>query len=436
MTPAARICAVQELYDMVLKTPKPTDQVVQNYFRGRKYIGAKDRKAIAELIYDVLRHYGRLNWWADRLDMRHTGRLVLIIWYCLKEKWPIQNMHELFSGQKHAMDALTEGEIELIHHLKENTFEPTDMPDHVRNECPEWAYGGLKKNFDEYLNDEMVAMQIGAPLDIRVNTLKENRDAVFKRLQQDGMDVALTPFSPYGLRVQGRPPFSMHPLYQHGMIEVQDEGSQLLALLCGVTPGEWVVDFCAGAGGKTMALAAQLQNKGRIYACDVDERRLENARKRLRRSNVHCVETKVMSDQNDPWVKKHAGIADCVMIDAPCSGVGTWRRNPFARWQNLGPSLAELVPLQADILRSASRLVKSGGRLIYATCSMLPEENYNQVAQFLEANPDFHPVPLSDMWQRSGLDVVQSLDLSSHQLQLTPHQHQTDGFFVAAMRRQ
>jgi 16S rRNA (cytosine967-C5)-methyltransferase len=435
MTPAARICAVQELYDMVLNTPKPTDQVVQTYFRGRKYIGAKDRRYIAEMIYDVLRHYARLNWWADRLDMRHTGRLALLIWYVLHENWPIQNMQELFSGQKHTMDELTIGEVDLIHHLQTHVFEPAEMPDHVRHECPEWAYSGLQQNFGTQVTNELQAMQVGAPLDIRVNTLKENRDSVYKRLQQDGMDVALTPFSPQGLRIQGRPAFSMHPLYQDGKIEVQDEGSQLLGLLCGVVSGEWVVDFCAGAGGKTMALAAQLQNKGRIYACDIDERRLENARKRLRRSGVHCVETKVLSDQNDPWVKKHKEMVDCVLIDAPCSGMGTWRRNPFSRWQNLGPSLSELVPLQASILDSAARLVKSGGRLIYATCSMLPQENQNQVAQFLAAHPEFTPIPLQELWQRSGLDTPMGLDLSTHQLQLTPQQHHTDGFYVAALRR-
>ncbi len=328
-----------------------------------------------------------------------------------------------FDGSGYGADPLMPEERQLVAHARGLK----NMPESVRLECPEWAYAGLKRAFPETFESEMQAMQCEAPLDLRVNTLKATREDVLKHLRGDGLEVVPTPYSPWGLRVQGRPPFSMHPLYQHGHMEVQDEGSQLLSLLCDVKPGEWVVDFCAGAGGKTMALAAMMQNKGRIWACDVEERRLDNARKRFRRSGIHCVETICLTDERDDWVRKHSEKADCVLIDAPCSGVGTWRRNPFARWQNLGPQLETLVPLQASILESASRLVKPGGRLVYATCSMLPEENIDQVHRFLAAHPDFKWMPLSS--------TAVPVPFKGEALQLTPHQHQTDGFFAACMAR-
>lgn len=429
MTPSARIAAVIEIYDTILSVAKPSDQVLQTYFRSRKFIGSKDRKYIAEMLYQLLRHYARLNWWAEELDVTNDGRGCVLLWLSLGEGKDGDEIEELFSGEGYGAAILRESEVKLLDELAQQTIDTRDMPEAVRAECPDWAFASLKENFSDDFNDEMFAMQFEASLDLRVNTLRATRDKVLERLLDDHMDVAKTPYAPNGLRVSGRPAFSMHPLYQQGHIEVQDEGSQILAMLCGVKPGEWVVDFCAGAGGKTMALAAEMQNKGRIWACDTETTRLENARKRLRRADIHCVETKVLNNENDEWVKKHQGKADCVLIDAPCSGVGTWRRNPFARWQNLGPSLEELVAVQERILRSAARLVKPGGRLIYATCSMLPEENALQVKKFMAANPEFKPAPLSRFWSQSQLELDASM------LQLTPFQHRTDGFFAAVMVR-
>ena len=210
---------------------------------------------------------------------------------------------------------------------------------------------------------------------------------------------------------------------------MQDEGSQLLALLLDAKRGEMVVDFCAGAGGKTLAIAAQMNNKGRVIACDVLANRLKRSTERFRRAGLHNIQTQPLTSEKDKWVKRHKGTFDRVLVDAPCSGTGTWRRNPDARWRTLGPGLENLLPLQASILASAARLVRPGGRLVYATCSMLPQENEDQVAAFVAANPAFRVVPLRE--------VAPQLNDSAHPdyLSLTPARHDTDGFFGAVMQR-
>lgn len=435
MTPGARISAIIKLYDMINDAKKPADQVLHTYFKQRKFVGSKDRKVIAETIYTILRHHARLTWWANEIGVENQGRPMMLLWLALGTSNDMDAINALFDGAGYGPDPLSLHEHDLVAALLKQDMMPSDMPEDIAMECPQWAYQSLKKCFGDNFRNEMQAMQEEAPLDMRVNTLKSDRPTVLTRLQQDGFGVTATPFSPLGLRVQGRPPFSMHPYYKQGWMEVQDEGSQLLALLCGAKPGEWVVDFCAGAGGKTLALAAQMQNKGRIWACDVEGYRLDNSRKRLRRAGIHCVETQLLDDEEDDWVRKHKDKADCVLIDAPCSGLGTWRRNPFVRWQNLGPNIKTLTGLQQSILQSASRLVKSGGRLLYATCSMLPEENQQQVDRFLQENPKFKAVPLHELWEGTGEPVPEGLDLSGSSLQLTPYQHETDGFFISAMKR-
>lgn len=429
MTPGARLSAVIELYDEILVAPKPADQVLFQYFRARKFIGSGDRRFVTETIYTLLRHYARLNWWAKKLGTKEDGRAITWLWLCLATQHDTNEIFDLFDGTGYGPESLSRFERDTIREINGSNLAHPEMPEWARLECPEWAYNSLKKVYGDNIATELEAMQEEAPLDMRINTLKSDRDTVLKQLRRDEFIVTPTHYSPIGVRVQGRPAFSMHPLYQKGAIEVQDEGSQLLSLLCGVKPGEWVVDFCAGAGGKTLALAAQMENKGRIWACDIEQNRLENSRKRLRRAGVHCVEMKLLDDEEDDWVRKHKGKADCVLIDAPCSGVGTWRRNPFMRWQSIGPSVKTLLPIQQNILRSASRLVKPGGRLVYATCSMMPEENQKQVDAFLEENKNFKPMILEKLGQ------VPELDLSGSSLQLTPGQHNTDGFFISVMQR-
>ncbi|MGH6929423.1 MAG: RsmB/NOP family class I SAM-dependent RNA methyltransferase, partial [Dongiaceae bacterium] len=237
---------------------------------------------------------------------------------------------------------------------------------------------------------------------------------------------------PLGLRVDGRPPLATLPSFNYGLGEVHDEGSQLAALLVDARPGLRVVDFCAGAGGKTLAMAAAMRNKGHIVACDVLRGRVDRAAVRLTRAGVHNVERRGLSTERDPWVKRHAQSFDRVLVDAPCSGVGTWRRNPDAKWRFGKDDLAAVIDLQHRILDSAARLVKPGGRLIYATCSLLPSENAGQVTAFLKDHPDFALRPIAEIWPET---VGGASPTTGETLQLTPATHETDGFFVAVLER-
>ena len=307
----------------------------------------------------------------------------------------------------------------------------------MRYEFPEWCEERLKRAFGERLEAEMAAALQPAATDIRVNTLRGTRSVAARALRDADIEAKPTPLSPWGLRVEGRPPLATLEAFTSGLIEIQDEGSQLVALMVDPRPGERIVDFCAGAGGKTLALAALMENKGKLVAMDVLKGRIERSATRIRRAGINNVERRDLSSERDPWVKRHAGGYDRVLIDAPCSGAGTWRRNPDAKWRLKPSDLAELVDLQRRILDSASRLVKPGGRLVYATCSLFQEENADQVGAFLEANPDFTLVPAPLAWaeatKRLGLDTAYPGD--GDMLVLTPGKHGTDGFFVAVMEK-
>jgi 16S rRNA (cytosine967-C5)-methyltransferase len=271
-----------------------------------------------------------------------------------------------------------------------------------------------------------------AATDIRVNALKADRAAALRALKAEKVEAQPTSLSPFGLRVAGRPPLASLEVFKSGAIEVQDEGSQLVALLTDARPGQRVVDFCAGAGGKTLALAAQMKNKGHIVACDVLEGRIMRASTRLRRAGVHNVERRALSSERDPWVKRHAAAFDRVLVDAPCSGSGTWRRNPDQKWRLMPSDLEELIVLQESILKSAARLVKQGGRLVYATCALLPGENEGQIRRFLETHDKFRIVPVAEVWKTViGGECPATGDF----LRLSPARHGTDGFFVAVLER-
>jgi 16S rRNA (cytosine967-C5)-methyltransferase len=304
----------------------------------------------------------------------------------------------------------------------------------VRNEYPDWITPLLQRRFGSRVEEEMRAAIGTASTDLRVNTLKATREAAIAALKREGVDAVPTALSPVGLRVEGRPPLATMQVFKDGLIEVQDEGSQLVALLADARPGLRVADFCAGAGGKTLAMAAQMQNKGKIVACDVLEGRIERAAVRFTRAGVHNVERKALSSERDQWVKRHAGTFDRVLIDAPCTGTGTWRRNPDAKWKLKPSDLEELTEVQRNILDSAWRLVKPGGRLVYATCSLLAEENEAQVDAFLAAHPDFKLVPVADVW-RAAVGEGDGDGMVGQTLSLTPAQHGTDGFFAAVLER-
>src|SRR5260370_20331926 len=306
------------------------------------------------------------------------------------------------------------------------------MPRAVANDLPAWLEPYLAKIYGKRLEEEMAALNQSAPLDLRVNLLKTDRDTARRALAEEQIEAEPTRWSPLGLRVKYRAPFAGTAAFKSGLVEVQDEGSQLAALLADARPGMRVVDFCAGAGGKTLALAAQMNNRGHLVACDVSASRLERATQRLRRAGASIVQRVPLSSHRDKWVKRHVGTFDRVFVDAPCTGIGTWRRNPDAKWRLQPKDVTELAALQADILASAQRLVKPGGRLIYVTCSLLAEENELQVERFLGTHADFKLVPIAQVWAET---VGTASPAEGGMLRLTTARHHTDGFFVAILER-
>jgi 16S rRNA (cytosine967-C5)-methyltransferase len=306
-----------------------------------------------------------------------------------------------------------------------------DLPLSIQAEFPEWIVDKLRAQYsDAEILELGRSMQQSAPLDLRVNTLLSARNEVLQALQAEGMDAQATPYSPIGIRLKYKPALNKHALFLSGKFEVQDEGSQLLGLLLAPKRNDMVVDFCAGAGGKTLQLGAMMNSQGRLYAWDISEKRLTNLKPRLKRSGLSNVQPQLIAHENDSKVKRLAGKIDRVLVDAPCSGLGTLRRNPDLKYRQSAQSVAELNVKQAAILASAARLLKQGGRLVYATCSLLHEENQAIVQAFLAAHPDFVLLPAGEVLKQQHVE----LSMGDY-LQLTPQEHNTDGFFAAVLER-
>ncbi|WP_137935074.1 RsmB/NOP family class I SAM-dependent RNA methyltransferase [Mesorhizobium comanense] len=431
MNLASRLQATLELLHEVDSVARPADAVVSAWFRARRHVGDADRGAILELLYALLRHHARLGWWLGRHGRADVARNRLLAWLTLGEGRTPEQIGRLFNGAKFAPAALTDQEHALLVKLQGGTIDHAGMPEEVRLECPLWAAGPLRRRFEGAFAGEMAALLKPAPLDLRVNPVKATREAMLGALRDLGLAAQASAMAPHGIRVDERPSLAGLPMLRSGEVEIQDEGSQLVAMLVDARPGERVVDFCAGAGGKTLAIAAQMNNKGHVVACEVMEGRLKRGAERFRRAGLHNIETRLLSGETDKWIKRHKGGFDRVLVDAPCSGTGTWRRNPDARWRATEEEgLGNVVALQARILASAARLVKPGGRLVYATCSLLLEENEEQVAAFLTAHPAFRVVPLRE--------AAPGVTSSAHAdyLSLTPARHDTDGFFAAVMQRE
>lgn len=424
MTPAARLQATLELLSDVETAARPADAVSSAFFRARRRMEEADRGAILELVYALMRHRARLGWWLARVGPQAGGaaRLRLLVWLAVTEKMGPDQAGRLMGG-------LSGAEVAMLGRLKGCTMEHPDMPEAVRLECPDWAMGPLRQRFGAGLAAEMAATLVPPPLDLRVNPVKSNREAMLAEMRAAGLTPAPMRLAPHGIRLGERLSLDRVPGLKTGEVEIQDEGSQVVAALVDARPGDRVVDFCAGAGGKTLALAAQMMNRGHLVACDVNEARLKRCAERMRRAGLHNAEMRVLSSETDRWIKRHKGGFGRVLVDAPCSGTGTWRRNPDARWRAPDLGLEGLVALQGRILASAARLVKSGGRLVYATCSVLGEENEAQVAAFLTANPEFRLVPVTEV--APGLAGAGD----GEHLSLTPARHQTDGFFAAVLQR-
>jgi len=431
VSPAAHLQATLDLMHELDRVARPADAVVSAWFRARRYLGDRDRGHIHALLYALLRHHARLGWWLAKHGRQDGPRNRLLAWLAIDRGLTPNQAKALFTGGDSAPAPLQDDERGLLVKLQGCAIDHPAMPDEVRFECPSWALEPLRRRFDGAFRHEMAALLTQAPFDLRVNPIKSTREVALRGLRDLGFKAEASPFAPYGIRVEERPSLAQLPMLKNGEVEIQDEGSQLVAMLVDAKPGERVVDFCAGAGGKTLAIAAQMANKGHVVACDIMEGRLKRSAERFRRAGLHNIETRLLASETDRWVKRHKGGYDRVLVDAPCSGTGTWRRNPDARWrEHEEQGLDAVLSLQARILASAARLVKPGGRLVYATCSLLPEENEDQVAAFLAAHPGFQAVPLHEAAPR--------LTDSAHPayLSLTPARHDTDGFFAAVLQRE
>ena len=436
MTPAARIQAAIEIMEHVQSIWRadkraPVDGLLADYFRARRYIGSKDRGAVSELVYYVLRFGGTLQWHIETCDRSVTPRRVVMVGLLFHEPaMSVDEISEAFNGLQYSPAPLTDQERLMLERCEKHEFRPADMPEDARLNYPEWMEGRLKDAFGDDLEIAMEALNKQAPIDLRANTLKcKDAGDLILALDKDGYFGLPTPHSPIGVRLQKRLPAFNTQAFKDGKFEMQDEGSQIAALLVKAKPGQKVIDFCAGAGGKTLAIAATMQNKGRLLAWDTSAGRLSQMGKRLARAGVSNVQTHVIKDETDPYLKRHLNSADWVLVDAPCSGSGTWRRNPDLKWRFTLEDLQEIKAIQGRILQNAARLVKPGGRLVYVTCSVFPDENFWQVKQFLGGNPNFRVEAPDKLWNKHLL----ARDGVGASLVLSPHKDGTDGFFAAVL---
>ncbi|MDR0701592.1 MAG: RsmB/NOP family class I SAM-dependent RNA methyltransferase [Azoarcus sp.] len=392
----------------------PADAVLSRFFREHRALGHRDRALIAGTVYGVLR---RLRWLRRLAGSEATPWQLLLAWLARGEGWPMRQFEGIVSVEENRW-------IEKVKRAKldEGTLaERADLPD--------WLCERLLA-----IHDEADVLRLAhslnqpAPLDLRVNILKAGRDSVLARLRADGLEAAPCPLSPHGIRLADKPALQRHALFLDGSFEVQDEGSQILGFLVQPGRGELVVDFCAGAGGKTLQLGALMRSSGRLYALDVAEKRLARLRGRMARAGLSNVHPMLIAHERDARLKRLAGKAGRVLVDAPCSGLGTLRRNPDLKWRQTPTAIAEMVARQQAILAAAARLVRPGGRLVYATCSLLGEENDDVVDAFLAAHPEFTHLSAEDILSRQGIAPG-----TGERLRLSPSAHGTDGFFAAVL---
>lgn len=413
--PPSIVAGIEDALREVLRFSGPADGCLSRYFRERPRLGGRERGVIAEAVYAFLRQRTLLTHLAESGSGPQMRRLALL---ALADTVGIEAIAGL--GDE---EAAWLGRMAFI--------DRASLPLTVRASFPDWILERLQAQYGESEALMLVdALNRAAPLDLRVNALKSSREEAEAALAHAGITAERTPYAPLGLRLARKPALQNLPLFQQGAIEVQDEGSQLLAHLVGARRGEMVVDFCAGAGGKTLALGAAMRNTGRLYAFDVSEKRLAKLKPRLARSGLSNVHPVVIAHENDAKVKRLAGKVDRVLVDAPCSGLGTLRRNPDMKWRLQPEAIGELNAKQQSILAGAARLLKPGGRLVYATCSLLAEENEGIVEGFLATHPDFALVPASEVLAEQKL----TLEMGDY-LKLLPHRHQSDGFFAAVMTR-
>lgn len=420
MHPKALLDESASLIEKVFKFDHPADAVVARHFRENKSLGPRERATLSDTVFAVLRE--RLRY--ESLARSGSG-----------SKWRRLAILGFPGDRDFLKSALSEPEKVWLDACAK--VPDADLMAPHRHNLPEWLAAGLREQVGDEFDALAASLLQPAPLDLRVNTLKKKRDAALADLRAAGLLAEPSAHSPLGIRLQGKPNLSKLPAFSTGEVEVQDEGSQLLALLLAPKRGEMVADFCAGAGGKTLALGAAMKNTGRLYAFDTSAHRLEAIKPRLARSGLSNVHPVAIAHERDERIKRLAGKIDRVLVDAPCSGLGTLRRSPDLKWRQTPETVAAQAELQQRILASAARLLKPGGRLVYATCSLLPQENEAVAAAFGIGHPDFEPVPVGQLLAEAH--VADPATLCSGEggrfLRLWPHRHGTDGFFAAAWQR-
>jgi len=422
MHPKVLLDACAELVRLTLKFDHPADAIVSRFFRDNRGLGPRERATLAETVYTVLRKKQLFDHLAPSGSGPKERRLAILGFY---------------GPGDFLRSALTDQEKNWLDQCEK--VNPADLMERHRHNLPEWLVQPLKEQLGDEFWPLVENLNLGAGLDLRVNTFKAKRADVQKALAASGIKAVNTPYSPWGLRIAGKPALNKHEAFVRGDFEVQDEGSQLLAMLVDAKRGEMVVDFCAGAGGKTLALGASMRSTGRLYAFDTSAHRLDSFKPRMARSGLSNVHPAAIAHERDDRVKRLSGKIDRVLVDAPCTGLGTLRRNPDLKWRQGLKAVEEMAVKQAAILQSASRMVKSGGRLVYATCSILPQENEAIAAAFAAANPDFEPLDagaiLTDLKVENAPSLCSGGESGQLYLRLWPHKHATDGFFAAVWQK-
>jgi 16S rRNA (cytosine967-C5)-methyltransferase len=422
MHPKALLDACAELVRLTLKFDHPADAIVSRFFRDNRGLGPRERATMAETVYTVLRKKLLFDHFAPSGSGSKERRLAILGFY---------------GPRDFLISALTDQEKNWLDQCDKVAV--ADLMERHRHNLPEWLVQPLKDQLGPGFWPLVESLNLGAGLDLRVNALTVKRADVQKELAKAGIKAVPTPYSPWGLRIAGKPALNKMEAFTRGDFEVQDEGSQLLAMLLDAKRGEMVVDFCAGAGGKTLAIGAAMRSTGRLYAFDTSAHRLDALKPRLKRSGLSNVHPAAIAHERDDRVKRLSGKLDRVLVDAPCSGLGTLRRNPDLKWRQTMQSVDEMTVKQSAILQSAARLLKPGGRLVYATCSVLPQENEAIAQAFSEANSEFTPLEAGDVLTHLKVEGAASLcsggETGQKYLRLWPHVHSTDGFFAAIWQK-
>ncbi len=431
MTPSARLSAAIELLDSLNDQAGPMENHIRRYFRTRRYAGSKDRRWVTEFLFQLFRHKGEIDWTLSRLDLPLENRERAMACLLLFQDQDFVGLEEIFLVGPHAQIPLSEVETKAFSDI--HTVWRQEKPDWAAGNFPEWLADELTDQYGSNAVSLMRVFQERAPLTIRVNSLKTDRERVLDILRQDDIEAEETLVSPLGITLADHIPLNQLPVFERGLVEIQDEAAQISSALVQAAPGMMVVDYCAGAGGKSLAIAAHMENSGRILAFDVSERRMKDIAVRKRRAAAYIIETTRLSgdDRDMELLQRLEGQAARVFVDAPCSGSGTWRRQPDRKWFFDHGKLVDLTDLQSNIMRRAATLVAPGGRLIYATCSILRQENEERIEAFLATNTEFSVLPVSDIWKEAGLGGKAKGDF----LKLLPEKGGADGFFTAILQR-